>query len=86
LAIAGAAQMTPAAQEAQDLLTLIADTRSSENEACAKIIDAAAERHEQALECFPIDDRDDDDEYALLLCAAMDFRSLAASIPASVTP
>ena len=77
--------MTLSTQEAQDLFTLIADTRASENEACAKLLDVEAERHEQALECFPIDDRDDDDEYAMHVCAAMDFRSLAAAIRARVT-
>ena len=68
-------------QEAQDLLNFAAQTRASEREACAKIIDVEAERHEQALEDFPIDDGDDD-EYAMHVCAAMDLRSLAAAIRA----
>jgi len=74
--------MTPAAQEAQDLLTLIADTRASENEACAKIIDTAAERYEGALK----------DPYGLPYSeqvaaprTARNLRFLAASIRARVT-
>ena len=74
--------MSLAAQEAQDLLNFATETRASEREACAKIIDVEIERHDRALEDFPIDDRDDDDEYAMHVCAAMDLRSLAAAIRA----
>jgi len=74
--------MTPAAQEAQDLFTLISDTRASENETCAKIIDAAAERQERAMRnpSYEISYG----EQAAAHITARSLRFLAASIRARV--
>ena len=75
--------MTPAAQEAQDLLTLIADTRASENEACAKIIDAAAERQDR-LHMKRISSPVSYSEQAAAHITARNLRFLAAAIRARV--
>ena len=70
--------MTLAAQEAQDIFTLIADIRAAENEACAKIIDAAAERQDTSYARSY-------SEQATAHITARNLRFLAAAIRARVT-
>lgn len=55
-----------------------------EREACAKRLDDEAERHEQAMD--GIADNTDHNEYTMHLCAATDFRSIAAAIRARSAP
>ena len=75
--------MTLSAQDAQDLFALIADTRDSENEACAKIIDAEAERQERALTRYA--DWISYSEQSAARITARNLHFLAASIRARVT-
>lgn len=60
------------------LTAVRAEAAQAEREACAKRLEHEAGRHEAALDDIYLRD----DEYAMHLCAATDFRSIAAAIRA----